>query len=186
MRLTLELLQQAPQSLNPAKHRQLLLRGYKIPAVENLGGTDDAYECLDLSDNDLIKLGNFPPLKRLRVLLLANNRISRIAPDCFDPLPQLVSLVLTGNKLEKLVDLEPITKLANLERLSLMDNPVTKASPAGLDGTSGEWGVEDGQGGAGMWDTPDGHLVDTYLTPELGHRDCLKSYEYKHKAAIPS
>ena len=47
--------------------------------MENLGGTDDAYEhlaqrktrrfcaasrCLDLSDNDLIKLGNFPPLKR--------------------------------------------------------------------------------------------------------------------------
>lgn len=29
MRLTLELLQQAPQSLNPGKHRQLLLRGYK-------------------------------------------------------------------------------------------------------------------------------------------------------------
>ena len=29
MRLTLELLQQAPQSLNPALHRQLLLRGFK-------------------------------------------------------------------------------------------------------------------------------------------------------------
>ena len=27
----------------------------------------------------------------------------------------------------RLVDLEPITKLVNLERLSLMDNPVTKA-----------------------------------------------------------
>lgn len=26
----------------------------------------------------------------------------------------------------RLVDLEPITKLVNLERLSLMDNPVTK------------------------------------------------------------
>lgn len=58
--------------------------------------------------------------------MLANNRISRIAPDCFDPIPHIVSLVLTGNKLEKLVDLEPITKLVNLERLSLMDNPVTK------------------------------------------------------------
>lgn len=126
MRLTLELLQQAPQSLNPAKHRQLLLRGFKIPNIENLGGTDDAYECLDLSDNDLIKLGNFPPLKRLRVLMLANNRISRISPDCFEPIPHIVSLVLTGNKLEKLVDLEPVTKLVNLERLSLMDNPVTK------------------------------------------------------------
>merc|ERR1711972_878807 len=33
---------------------------------------------------------------------------------------------LTGNKLEKLVDLEPLTKVKTLERLSLMENPVTK------------------------------------------------------------
>jgi U2 small nuclear ribonucleoprotein A' len=126
VRLTLELLQQAPQSLNPASQRQLLLRGFKIPSIENLGGTNDAYECIDLSDNDLIKLGNFPPLKRLKVLLLANNRVSRIAGDCFDVLPQLMSVTLTGNKIEKLVDLEPLTKLKTLERLSLLDNPVTK------------------------------------------------------------
>lgn len=126
MRLTLELIQQAPQSLNPAKQRQLLLRGYKIPAIENLGGTNDAYECLDLSDNDLIKLGNFPPLKRLHTLLLMNNRIARLAGDAFDTVPNLSSVCLTGNKLERLVDLEPLTKLKNLERLSLLDNPVTK------------------------------------------------------------
>jgi len=126
MRLTLELLQQAPQSLNPANERQLLLRGYKIPTVENLGGSNDAYECIDLSDNDLIKLANFPPLKRLHVLLLVNNRISRIASDCFDTLPNLRSIVLTGNKLEKLVDLEALTKIKSLERLSLLENPCTK------------------------------------------------------------
>merc|ERR1719504_359909 len=126
MRLTLDLLQQAAQSLNPANQRQIQLRGYKIPAIENLGGTNDAYECIDLSDNDLIKLANFPPLKRLHTLLLMNNRISRIAEDAFDPLPNLVSITLTGNKLEKLVDLESLTKLKTLERLSLLENPVTK------------------------------------------------------------
>merc|ERR1719379_2749197 len=46
--------------------------------------------------------------------------------DCFDPLPNLKALILTGNKLEKLVDLEPLTRLKNLERLSLLENPVTK------------------------------------------------------------
>jgi len=112
--------------LNPAKQRQLLLRGFKIPTIENLGGSNDAYECIDISDNDLIKLGNFPPLKRLGTLLLMNNRISRIASDCFDPLPNLVSICFTGNKLEKLVDLEPLTRLKKLERLSLLDNQVTK------------------------------------------------------------
>lgn len=119
-------MQQADQTLNPASQRQILLRGLKIPAVENLGATNDAYECIDLSDNDLIKLGNFPPLKRLKVLLLSSNRISRIAEDAFDPLPNLLSVTLTGNKLEKLVDLEPLTKLKTLERLSLLENPVTK------------------------------------------------------------
>jgi len=126
MRITLDLLQQASQTLNPANQRQLLLRGLKIPNIENLGGTNDAYECIDLSDNDLIKLANFPPLKRLRTLLLMNNRISRLADDVFDPLPHLISVTLTGNKLEKLVDLEPLTKLKTLERLSLMENPVVK------------------------------------------------------------
>merc|ERR550539_359728 len=55
-----------------------------------------------------------------------NNRISRIAMDCFDPLPNVKAVILTGNKLEKLVDLEPLTRLKSLERLSLLDNPVTK------------------------------------------------------------
>jgi U2 small nuclear ribonucleoprotein A' len=126
MRITLELLQQAQQTLNAADQRQILLRGSKIPSIENLGGTNDAYECIDLSDNDLIKLGNFPPLKRLKTLLLMNNRISRLAEDVFHPLPNLVSVCLNGNKLEKLVDLEPLTKLKSLERLSLLDNPVAK------------------------------------------------------------
>merc|ERR1711935_618633 len=66
------------------------------------------------------------PLRRLRTLMLMNNRISRIAEDCFSPLPNLISITLTGNKLEKLVDLEPLTKLKTLERLSLMENPVVK------------------------------------------------------------
>merc|ERR1719461_2133455 len=55
-----------------------------------------------------------------------NNRISRISEECFDPLPNILSVCLTGNKLEKLVDLEPLTRLKNLERLSLLENPVTK------------------------------------------------------------
>merc|ERR1719282_925526 len=55
-----------------------------------------------------------------------NNRISRIAEDAFHPLPNLCSITLTGNKLEKLVDLEPLTQMKTLERLSLLENPVTK------------------------------------------------------------
>merc|ERR1719330_790823 len=46
--------------------------------------------------------------------------------DAFDSLPSLTSVVLSGNKMEKLVDLGPLTRMKNLERLSLLENPVTK------------------------------------------------------------
>merc|ERR1711959_487924 len=46
--------------------------------------------------------------------------------DAFHPLTNLTSVCLTGNKLEKLVDLEPLTRLKTLERLSLLENPVVK------------------------------------------------------------
>jgi len=39
MKLTPELLAQATSQLNPLKERQLDLRGFKIPAIENLGVT---------------------------------------------------------------------------------------------------------------------------------------------------
>lgn len=126
MRLTLELLQQAGQTISPSKHRQLTLRGFKIPAIENLGTTQDEYESIDLGDNDIIKIANIPPLRRLKVLILVNNRITRIAEDVFSGLPNLTSLVLTNNKLEKMVDIEPIFKSTSLQRLALLENPLTK------------------------------------------------------------
>lgn len=126
MRLTLDLLQQAGQSISPSKHRQLTLRGFKIPTIENLGTTQDEYESIDLGDNDIIKVANIPPLRRLKVLILVNNRISRIAEDAFANCPHLAALVLTNNKLEKMADIEPVVNTASLERLSLLDNPLTK------------------------------------------------------------
>eukprot|EP00746_Dinoflagellata_sp_MGD_P166722 gnl/MRDRNA2_/MRDRNA2_96811_c0_seq1.p1 gnl/MRDRNA2_/MRDRNA2_96811_c0~~gnl/MRDRNA2_/MRDRNA2_96811_c0_seq1.p1 ORF type:complete len:384 (+),score=123.57 gnl/MRDRNA2_/MRDRNA2_96811_c0_seq1:81-1232(+) len=126
MRLTLELLQQAGQTISPSKHRQLTLRGFKIPAIENLGTTQDEYEAIDLGDNDIIKIASIPPLRRLKILVLVNNRITRIAEDAFTGLPNLTSLVLTNNKLEKMVDIEPIFGVKSLQRLALLENPLTK------------------------------------------------------------
>ncbi|KAA1468508.1 L domain-like protein [Dentipellis sp. KUC8613] len=124
MKLTPELIAQAPSALNPLKERQLDLRGYKIPAIENLGVTRDQHDAIDLTDNSILALGNFPLLRRLNTLLLANNRISSISPSIHLSVPNLTTLVLTNNNISELGDLEPLRELKGLKYLSLLGNPV--------------------------------------------------------------
>ena len=52
--------------------------GNKISAIENTGATENQFDCIDLSDNDVVRLEGFSRLPRLRTLLLNNNRIARI------------------------------------------------------------------------------------------------------------
>ncbi|PCH33361.1 L domain-like protein [Wolfiporia cocos MD-104 SS10] len=124
MKLTPELIQSVPSSLNPIKERQLDLRGYKIPAIENLGITKDQHDAIDLTDNSLAVLGNIPLMRRLRTLLLANNRITSISPSLHLSVPNLATLVLTNNNIAELGDLEPLKDIHSLQYLSLLGNPV--------------------------------------------------------------
>ncbi|KAI0029154.1 leucine-rich repeat-domain-containing protein [Vararia minispora EC-137] len=124
MKLTPELIAQAPSGLNPIKERELDLRGYKIPAIENLGVTRDQHDCIDLTDNSIPALGNLPLLRRLHTLLLANNRVASISPSLHLSAPNLTTLVLTNNAISELGDLEPLRQLRNLRHLSLLGNPV--------------------------------------------------------------
>ncbi|KAG6866865.1 hypothetical protein C0991_008801 [Blastosporella zonata] len=101
MKLTPELLAQASAGLNPVKERQL-----------------------DLRDNAIITLGNFPLLKRLQTLLLANNRITTISSSIHLSVPNLTTLVLTNNNVTELGDLEPLKELRHLKYISLLGNPV--------------------------------------------------------------
>jgi len=124
MKLTPELITQAPSSLNPLKERQLDLRGHKIPAVENLGITKDQHDAIDLTDNAIVALGNIPLMRRLRTLLLANNRVSSISQSLHLSVPNLTTLVLTNNNISELGDLEPLREVRGLKYLSLLGNPV--------------------------------------------------------------
>ncbi|KAJ8517023.1 hypothetical protein ONZ45_g5710 [Pleurotus djamor] len=124
MKLTPELLAQAQSSLNPIKERQLDLRGYKIPAIENLGVTRDQHDAIDLTDNAIVALANLPLLKRLQTLLLANNRISSVSASLHLSVPNLTTLVLTNNNISELGDLEPLKDVKSLKYLSLIGNPV--------------------------------------------------------------
>ncbi|KAF8591966.1 L domain-like protein, partial [Ramaria rubella] len=124
MKLTPELLAQSPSFINPLKERQLDLRGYKIPTIENLGVTKDQHDCIDLTDNSVAALANLPLLKRLRTLLLANNRIATISPSLHLSAPNLTTIILTNNNVSELGDLEPLRELRSLKYLSLLGNPV--------------------------------------------------------------
>ena len=69
-------------------------------------------------------LANLPLLKRLRTLLLANNRIATISPSLHLSAPNLTTIVLTNNNVMELGDLEPLRELRALKYLSLLGNPV--------------------------------------------------------------
>jgi len=126
MRITPDLVAQSPQFTNPLNDREIKLRAYKIPAVENLGATQDQFDVIDLSDNEIRKLENFPLLKRLKTLLLSNNLIFRIGEDLKDSLPNLHTIMLANNSLLNIRDLKPFASLPSLRRLCLIDNNVTK------------------------------------------------------------
>jgi len=124
VKLTPELINSCMQFINPCRDRELDLRGYKIPEIQNLGATLDQFDTIDFSDNDLRKLGGFPFLQRIKCLLLNNNRIARLSDDLSETLPNIESLILTGNNLQELSDIDPLAKLQNLTVLSLLTNPI--------------------------------------------------------------
>ncbi|KAI9125905.1 hypothetical protein K1719_003323 [Acacia pycnantha] len=126
VRLTADLIWKSPHFFNAIKERELDLRGNKIPVIENLGATEDQFDTIDLSDNEIVKLENLPYLKRLGTLLINNNRITRINPNIGEFLPKLHTLVLTNNRLVNLVEIDPLASLPKLQYLSLLDNNITK------------------------------------------------------------
>ncbi|XP_042499832.1 U2 small nuclear ribonucleoprotein A' [Macadamia integrifolia] len=126
VRLTADLIWKSPHFFNAVGDRELDLRGNKIAVIENLGGTEDQFDTVDLSDNEIVKLENFPYLSRIGTLLINNNRITRINPNIGEYLPKLHSLVLTNNRLVNLVEIDPLASLPKLQFLSLLDNNITK------------------------------------------------------------
>lgn len=125
MRLTADLINNSLSYLNPLKERELDLRGHRIPTIENLG-VAGPHDAIDLTDNDVQVLGNFPLSPRIRTLLLARNRIAAIQPTLPGAVPGLRNLVLASNRLADLPDLEPLRGWKRLTHLVLADNPVSK------------------------------------------------------------
>eukprot|EP00479_Gromia_sphaerica_P004662 TRINITY_DN15482_c0_g1_i1.p1 TRINITY_DN15482_c0_g1~~TRINITY_DN15482_c0_g1_i1.p1 ORF type:complete len:113 (-),score=21.51 TRINITY_DN15482_c0_g1_i1:96-434(-) len=111
MRITADIVESAPQRLNCIREREISFRGYKIPVIENLGVTQDQFDTIDLSDNSIKKLENFPVLKRLQTILLNNNQVSKIATGLGEFLPKLENIILCHNKIGKNVVYELVPEL---------------------------------------------------------------------------
>jgi len=125
VKLTPDLIENAIQYVNPVRERELLLRGYKIPVIENMGATLDQFDTIDFTDNDIRKLDGFPILPRVQSLHFNNNRICRIDENIHNSIPNLSQLYLTNCEIRELADIDNLKGLKKLEYLSLMRNPVT-------------------------------------------------------------
>ncbi|ODQ58051.1 hypothetical protein WICANDRAFT_45418 [Wickerhamomyces anomalus NRRL Y-366-8] len=126
MRLTPNVLLDAPSFINPQHERTLSLRSLKIPMIENFTVTKDVNEAIDLTDNDIKILGNFPILTRLKTLLLAKNRIQTIQDDFYTTVPMLESLSLISNSLASLSSLEPLKNCKRLKNLYILNNHISQ------------------------------------------------------------
>lgn len=103
------------------------LRNSKIKTFDNTGILRDQFECIDLSNNSISSLKHISNLSRLSTFIACNNEIEYIECGFTNSLPNLESLVLTNNKLKNIESISAIFLLKKLKRLSLVNNPVTKA-----------------------------------------------------------
>ncbi|KAJ3397749.1 hypothetical protein HDU92_004165 [Lobulomyces angularis] len=126
VKLDLQLLSVTDSYINAVKDRELDVQNYKIPAIENLALTKDQNDAINFSNNDIQSLTNFPPMRRLTKLYVANNRITKIDHQISKSLPNLETLILTNNQIKNLEELNNLSGLRNLKYLSLVDNPCTR------------------------------------------------------------
>lgn len=125
MRLTQNVIQDAPSFISPIDSRVLSLRNLNLTSLDSIQilKSTDIYSILDLSKNSLIHLPEFPLLLRLKTLNLSNNYIRTITG--LSNLVNLEVLSLTFNEISLLSDLEQLQDLKLLNSLYLVGNPVT-------------------------------------------------------------
>ena len=126
VKLTSEVISHGYQYMNVMKEYELSLRGFKIMNIQNLSATNDQFSCINLTDNSISEINILPQLKRLKTLMLINNRISNVEKDFAINCPFLTNLILINNKISDFQQIDNIATCKSLEKLYLLDNVVTK------------------------------------------------------------
>ncbi len=127
MRLSAQIIQAAEQRTNPLGEREIILRSLAIPTIEHLAVSRDQFDTMDLSNNHLQRVENFPKLERLATLHLGGNEIHFVdARNLKKNVPNLNTVILTGNGVK---GWNVVSDLGDgcpkLEYLSLVGNPIT-------------------------------------------------------------
>lgn len=123
MKLTPQLLRDAPNVINPEGKLTVVLRNLEIAYIENLELTNDSVQAIDLTNNQILRFCDVPTRPDLEVLLLANNNISTIGK-CGALSLQL--LLLANNNLGAFSDLVQLRQFEELQTLVMVGNPITE------------------------------------------------------------
>jgi U2 small nuclear ribonucleoprotein A' len=125
-KLTADVILESEQALNACGEYELNLSRLEIKYVENLGITNDQFDTIDFSKNSITKLGEgFPKLKRLKTLILTDNKIERINGEALGAtVPNLEWIVMQNNKIRNLCDIDELAHAKKLKALVLKGNPV--------------------------------------------------------------
>lgn len=126
MRLTPNVLLDAASYMSPLQERVLVLRSLRVPFIENLDTVQGTYESIDLTDNEITVLDNFPLFTRLTTLLLSRNKIYKVDASAADNMPNLRMLSLLENNISSFKSILPLRNCKKLEKLYLRGNPVCK------------------------------------------------------------
>ncbi|QOU19824.1 hypothetical protein BRETT_003978 [Brettanomyces bruxellensis] len=128
MKLTPVIVADAPTFINPIGERTISLRSLTLSdldiGISQLLDTD-IFECIDLTDNDLIIVPEFGQSRRLKTLLLARNRIRILSPNFASKLYNLESVSLINNFIRSPKELAGMSSVKNLRELYLTGNPIT-------------------------------------------------------------
>lgn len=124
-KLTVDVILESNQRLNAIGEYELDVQKKGIKTIENLGGTCDQFDSIDLSENEIIKLEGFPKLKRLHTINVNENKIEKInGTNLSENVPKLEWLMLQNNKIRNLVDIDELGKMKRLRCVILKGNPV--------------------------------------------------------------
>eukprot|EP01091_Cochliopodium_minus_P013763 TRINITY_DN4511_c0_g1_i2.p1 TRINITY_DN4511_c0_g1~~TRINITY_DN4511_c0_g1_i2.p1 ORF type:complete len:156 (+),score=41.65 TRINITY_DN4511_c0_g1_i2:175-642(+) len=124
MRITPDLILKSTSFINPLGNKEIDLRGNKILQIENLGVTEDSYDTIDLSDNEISVFENFPLLKNLKTIFFNNNNIQKIKKGYASTLPQIDTLIFTNNMISDLGEIYSLSEFKTLTMLSFLHNPI--------------------------------------------------------------